>query len=349
MDSKNNILLFILLYALIMQSCVSQKVWVREELEERFEDNYEEFMQEKGVEDNQNLALDVFFDEREVENNYEVITYNEVIPALPFSIFYRSYWWNKYRLHTFLHHAYCTGLWEYADGFIAEPEMGTIKFIRYAESDKPIFEGMSSLISNNKSLLFGTNINTEGSFLYYIHAGYSIGKTKNCMYNIRRDFIGRIGMNSNKIVELELQPLPTSTPPQSNKITQFILAYDIQYRWIHSYAISEYLSNAFNKNTKIPNLFFELGPVINVISGRYTTIKNNEGKNKISSAENFYIDGYLGLKYNATNKIGIIVNYEIPLFSLESIFTPQELLSSVDIEATSVKKISLTIQYNLTE
>ena len=229
--------------------------------------------------------------------------------------------------------------------------MGTIKFIRYEESDKPIFEGMSSLISNNKSLLFGTNINTdtEKSFLYYIHTGYSIGKTKNCMYNIRHDFIGRIGMNSNKIVEVELQPLPTSTPPQSNKITQFILAYDIQYRWIHSYAISEYLSNAFNKNTKIPNLFFELGPVINVISGRYTTIKNNEGKNKISSAENFYIDGYLGLKYNATNKIGIIVNYEIPLFSLESIFTPQELLSSVDIEATSVKKISLTIQYNLTE
>ena len=219
MNSKNNILLFILLYALIMQSCVSQKVWVREELEEKFEDNYEEFMQEKGVEDNQNLALEVFFDEREVENNYEVITYNEVIPALPFSVFYRGYWWNKYRLHTFLHHAYCTGLWEYADGFIAEPEMGTIKFIRYEESDKPIFEGISSLISNNKSLLFGTNINTEGSFLYYIHAGYSIGKTKNCMYNIRHDFIGRIGMNSNKIVEVELQPLPTSTPPQSNKIT----------------------------------------------------------------------------------------------------------------------------------
>ena len=319
----------------LFQGCVSQKIWVKEELQENFEEDYIEFMNRKGVVDNSDFQLEVFFDENAIEQKYEVITYNEVMPSLPFGIFYKAKWWRKHRLHTFLHHSYCTDLWSHADGFIAEPELGAVKFFRYQSSEKPQFNGMP-IFPKNKGLAFGYNIkNSGGSYFDRIgfNASYSIDRDRNCMHNISHDFGLSFNYQSVNYIKSD------GTNVQLPNIT-----YNLRYKWIHSYALDEWVSNAFNKPSKFSDVSLEIGPVGYLLVGSQI----NEPSVSSSFRDFLVLGAHVAIEYKLNNNISLTGGVDKPMIPIKSILKPMSLLM-VPEEANigSGLTIFLNVKYNL--
>ena len=320
----------------LFQGCVSQKIWVKKELQENFEKDYIEFMTRKGVVDNSDFQLEVFFDENAIEQKYEVITYNEVIPSLPFGIFYKDRWWRKHRLHTFLHHSYCTDLWSHADGFIAEPELGAIKFFRYKSSEKPQFNGIP-IFPRNKGLAFGYNIiNAGGGYFDGLgfNASYLIDRDRNCLHNISHDFGLSFGYRSVSYFNSDDTEVKFPT-----------ITYNLRYKWIHSYALDEWVSNAFNKPSKLSGLSLEIGPVGYLLAGAQI----NEPGVSTNFSDFLVLGAHVGIQYKLNNKISLTAGFDKPMIPIKSILEPMSFLMSSyeEINPGFGLTIFLNLKYNL--
>ena len=90
------------------------------------------------------------------------------------------------------------------------------------------------------------------------NASFSIDRDINCMHNISHDFGLSFGIINYK--------------EDGEKMTN--ITYNIRYKWIHSYALDEWVSNAFNKPSSLSRLFLDIGPVLYLVVGSQYSAKN---------------------------------------------------------------------------
>ena len=142
MKKKNiqakSLLLSAIILTSILQSCVSNKTVYTSELEKNFKEQKEEFIQQRGLGGSEN-DFDWYFSDETIDREYEVISYNHVNSFIPFKQFIFNRWQLKYRLHQYMHNAYCIGILPSVDAMLLDADLGGVKYIRYKDSKKAPF------------------------------------------------------------------------------------------------------------------------------------------------------------------------------------------------------------------
>ena len=180
--------IYIVLCSAIFYSCVTTKKYLVNDLESNFKLNKEKFYEKKGLNDKPEYKIEVTYDDNNLSQDYDVLSYNKVKSIKPFLIFYKNYWFNNKRIFQILHYGYCNGLIEHSDGVIIEPDLGAFKYVRYKNSSKPQYvepekEKFSKFISIgggiDRSESGGSNIIGGNGYLY-TNVGLSLERKIDC-------------------------------------------------------------------------------------------------------------------------------------------------------------------------
>lgn len=277
----------------VLQSCVTSKDVYVSELKKNFEAQKHTFIEKKGLDITLN-SLDVYFSDELIDKEYEVVSYNHVNSWLPFRAFTYNKWELKYRLHQYMHNAYCLGILESVDAIVVDSELSGVKYIRYKDSKKEPF-----VIPEAQP--FSSSINLGGGLSFarsgVLNGSYAMSKNIDCLRGRRREFGFNFGLN--KVTEA------TGSKNMSDGF------FNLNYKYIFSYNLSEYFSSTWNIGNGKRFVYSEVGFDFNLYN-RYntnTTITSSGGtelsRSKTINTDFIQLGGYAGLRYAISEKLNV--------------------------------------------
>ena len=297
----------------LFQSCVINKEVYTTKLTENFENQKEKFVQKRGLQDSIN-SFDFYFSDDNIKQEYEVISYNHVSSWLPFKPLIFKKWQMKYRLHQYMHNAFCLGILPTIDGMIVEPDLKGVNYIRYKDSDKEPFviPAKQDYVSG---ISFGAGVSFPPGGLGVrpaINGSYLLSRNINCLKSVRHEF-GILYVIRKK------QTISNTTNKNGG-------LFSLNYRSILSYNVSEYFSNTWNIGKGKMPVFTEIGLNMNVsqINRESTKLENGSTLISLNNTTNTAIIGlgvYAGLRFKLTSKIDLNLsasNAPLRVFNLES-------------------------------
>jgi len=299
MKSKLNLMVFSILI-LSIQSCVVQKEIYTGDLNKNFQEQKDKFIVNRGLEGDSINDFKVYYSDENISEDYEVVSYNQVSSWIPFRPFIFKKWEVKYRLHQYMHNAYCLGLLSSIDAMIVNADLTGVKYIRFNDSKKdefikPIKQNYSAGIIGGAGLSM-TNLNLNP----FITGAYFLNREVNCLKSKRHEFGMMVGLN----VKDEFEQFSTVTTTKDDGF------FSLNYKYVYSYNISEYFSNTWNKGSGSNSLFTELGLDVNVLNISNNSSKTETGSTLISSDKErntslFKLGLYTGLTYNINSKVSL--------------------------------------------
>ena len=227
-----------------------------------------------------------------IEKEYEVVSYNHFNSWIPFKLFFHKKWELKYRLHQYMHNAYCLGVLSNIDAMIVDADLNGVKYIRYKDSKKENF-ALPEKQALSPSVNFG--IGTSFGLNPVLSGAYSLAKNFDCLKGVRHEFGLNYGFNN--------------VEEYNNSVTKNYGFFTANYKYIYSYNLSEYFSSTCNIGNGSNFLFTEIGFDLNI----YNSF--NEGTqidfvadDEVSRTTNIKTDllqlgGYFGLRYSVSEKI----------------------------------------------
>ena len=241
MKKKNiqakSLLLSAIILTSILQSCVSNKTVYTSELEKNFKEQKEEFIQQRGLGGSEN-DFDWYFSDETIDREYEVISYNHVNSFIPFKQFIFNRWQLKYRLHQYMHNAYCIGILPSVDAMLLDADLGGVKYIRYKDSKKapfiiPTKQSFTKGISGGIAV-FPSNgiIDNENKIII---GNYHLNREINCTKSIRHEFGFLRGLSSKD----EYKDWSNNTYDVTEKRGGF---FSFNYKYVFSYNISDLIN-----------------------------------------------------------------------------------------------------------
>ncbi len=288
-------LTFVGILILTIQSCVVQKAVYTEDLNKNFNEQKEKFITNKRLAGDSINNFKVYYSDQTINRDYEVVSYNQVTSWIPFRPFVFKKWEVKYRLHQYMHNAYCLGLLQSIDAMIVDADLSGVKYIRYNDSKKNQFVKPGKQ-EYSRGVIGGLGKSLSG----IINGGYFLNRDVNCLKSNRHEFGFLAGLNAK--VETKISNIQTT-----NKDGGF---FTLNYKYVYSYNISEYFSNTWNKRMKGNGLFTELGLDVNVLNTTNNSSKKERGDALISSDKTritslFGLGVYTGLKCNLNSNMSL--------------------------------------------
>lgn len=336
----------------LLQSCVLNKEVYTAELEENFKEQKSEFIQKRGLEGSAN-DFDVYFSDETIDKEYEVVSYNQVVSWIPLRPFIFNKWQIKYRLHQYMHNAYCLGILPSIDGMLVDADLTGVKYIRYKDSSKEAFV-IPAKQDFTKGLSGGLGFTVPTIQSNQIITGsYHLNRNINCTKSIRHEFGFLYGLNSKDEYK------DWNNYDVINKEGGF---FSLNYKYIFSYNVSEYFSNTWNKGSGKNPFFTEIGFDMNTFDINSTSSTTMNGSAKISSSKNtfttiFNLGAYVGLRYSLSSNLDLnlgLSSTPVGLFNFESgkaSYLNQPETKSIDRSIFSMNsanpRILLRISYKL--
>ncbi len=316
-----NKLIPLLIVVLGLQSCVMQKEVYTSELSKNFEDQKVKFIEKRGIEKESLEDFKVYYSDQKLDKEYEVVSYNQVNSWIPFRPFIFKKWEVKYRLHQYMHNAYCWGILPTIDAMIVNEDLSGVKYIRYKDSKKESFQIPQKQETQSGFILGGGiqfpldyNFNNGKNYVRPIIApSYYLKRDINCLKSIRQEFglLVKPGYTYNDTIY-------NYSVEEKSQSAFFAL----NYKFIFSYNISEYFSNTWNKGGGKFDLKTEVGldaQVFNFNPEKTTTTiigTSNVSTDKIRNKSLLIPGIYAGLTYQTSSNFGINIGASIYPFSL---------------------------------
>lgn len=300
----------------LFQSCVINKEVYTTKLSENFENQKEIFVQERGLQDSKN-SFDFYFSDNNIEREYEIISYNHVSSWLPFKPLIFKKWQMKYRLHQYMHNAFCLGVLPTIDGMIVEPDLNGVNYIRYKDSDKePFVIPAKQDYVSGVSFGAGVSFEDEIGIRPVINGSYFLSRNINCLKSIRHEF--GVLYRIRKKVETNNFNI--------DRIKKNGGFFSLNYRSILSYNLSEYFSNTWNKGKGNTPVFTEIGLNMNLLQINRSSNQYMDGSSQLSlsNTTNTTFVGvgvYFGFRFKLTSKVDLNLsasNAPLNLLNFES-------------------------------
>ena len=320
------ILLFILAH-----SCVVQKEIYKSELADNFTKQKNKFVEKKGIEKKSVEDFKVYYSDQDLGKDYEVVSYNQVSSWIPFRPLIYKKWEVKYRLHQYMHSAYCLGILPTIDAMIVNEDLSGVKYIRYKDSKKDPFEIpqkrpftsgyiVGAAIGFTDFDAFGGYVDNALKLRPIINTAYYKKRDLNCLKSIRHEF------------GLMLKPSYTSRDTTTYQITRSTNSafFSLNYKFVYSYDISEYFSSTWNKGSGNNKFDFELGLdaqlfQFNLAKTTYTKILTDEIESIKYRDKSILLPGfYTGLTFQSSDNLGFNLGasiYPVSLFNFDKTTT----------------------------
>ena len=288
----------------LVSSCVTTKKYLISDLQSNFEKNQEKFYEKKGIIDKPEYDIEIIYDDDNLTQEYEVLSYNLVNSVKPFLVFYKNKWYNNKRIFQIFHYGYCTGLIEHSDGLIIEPDLGAFKYVRYKNSSKPLYvEPKKTPYSKAVSIGSGLEIPNDDEYIY-TNFGLSFDRKIDCFSSISHGF--ELGFGLKEKYENGIY------------LTTYSKNY-FRYRLLYKYSISSWLTNTYNVNFKNSDaLTFNIGPNFDFLNNRVIKYyESDDIYNKRSKKDPISFGLTLGFDINFSKSIslGIGADYKMCYFN----------------------------------
>ena len=240
-----------------------QKITYKSELSENFNQQKEKFLTQRGLKGDPKYALEVYFSDEVLAKEYEVLSYNQVKSWRMIKLenlgSYR--WEKKYRLHQYMHTAYCTGVLTSADAMIVDADLSGVKFVRYKDSNKdnlslPAKQGFV------KSVTLGGGVNFERPFSSMVAASYNLNRELNCSRSIRHEFGFIYGFNRKS--DSYYPENFNNNVQSSDLLTKEKGFITFNYKLLNSFNMSEYFSSTWNFAPRKNPVYYEFGLNMNL-------------------------------------------------------------------------------------
>jgi hypothetical protein len=315
---------------IFFQSCVINKEVYISEMEKNFQEQKNEFLEKRGL-DKSTHYFDVYYSDNSVKKEYDVVSYNHVDSWIPLRPFIYKKWQVKYRLHQYMHNAYCLGVLPSIDAMIVDADLSGVKYIRYKNSTKEAFV-IPTEPGYTNGIIGGIGLTISSPpELSIITGGFQRKKEINCVKSIRKEY----GFVFKKLGE------ESSSSSKQDPYGIFAL----NYKYIFSNSISEYLSNTWNVRPGKSSLYTEFGLDMNLFETISTHSEFSDGK-KDKETTFLKLGPYAGLRLAVTDKID---------FNLGVSVLPIAVFNKVDMESTLFStgfdsnrlNILLRLSYNL--
>ena len=266
------------------------------ELRSNFKEQQDKFLKQRDLEPSENYLIVCYSDET-IDKEYDVVSYNQINSFIPFRQLIYNKWQIKYRIHQYMHNAYCLGILGSIDAMIVDADLSGVKYIRYKNSSKEEF-----IIPKKQSYSKGVSRGVGITFkkIKTLTGSYNFSRDINCSKSIRHEFGFLYGLRikeASKIGNIE----------NINKSGGF---FSLNYKYVFAYNVSEYFSNTWNMGSGKHPLFTEIGFDMNFIDRNSESIISKNGSTEISSIKEtstsiFGLGAYLGLRYKISPGIGV--------------------------------------------
>lgn len=314
------------LIIILSHSCVVQKEIYKSELAENFTKQKNKFVEKKGIEKKSIEDFKVYYSDQDLNKDYEVVSYNQVSSWIPFRPLIYKKWEIKYRLHQYMHSAYCLGILPSIDAMIVNEDLSGVKYIRYKDSNKDPFE-IPQKRPYESGVIFGGGVQLPFDYQYdynngknnirpIINTAYYKRRDLNCLKSIRHEF------------GLMFKPSYTIRDTFTNQIDKYSKSafFSLNYKFVYSYDISEYFSSTWNKGSGNNKFDFELGLdaqlfQFNLAKTTYTNILSDDVESIKIRNKSILLPGfYSGLTFQSSNKLGFNLGasiYPVSLFNFD--------------------------------
>lgn len=318
----------------LLQSCVVTKEVYVSELQRNFKEQQDKFLTQRGLDSSEN-HLTVYYSDETVDKEYDVVSYNHMKSFIPFRQLRYNRWQIKYRIHQYMHNAYCLGILGSIDAMIVDADLSGVKYIRYKNSSKEEFI-IPKKQSYAKGLSGGVGIKLPR--VTTLTGSYNFSRDINCLESIRHEFGFLYGIRMKE----------TSNDGNIESIFKEGGFFSFNYKYVFAYNVSEYFSNTWNMGSGKHPLFTEIGLDVNFldINSNSNIMKNGSteiSSNKVRNTSIFGLGAYLGLRYKISPSLGVnlgmstnpikLLNYTSNKVSDE---TTTELISKIDFNYDAI-------------
>lgn len=299
---------------LTTQSCVLQKKIYTEDLHANFQEQKEKFIVDKGLEGDELSEFDVYFSDATIEKDYDVVSYNQVHAWIPLRWLIFNRWEVKYRLHQYMHNAYCLDLLPSIDAMVVNADLSGVKYIRFKDSTKNEFIKPGKK-EYSKGVIGSAGGMVRDDLNFFINGGAFLSRDLSCLNSIRHEFGLFVGFNQKNTTNL------ASNTQQTFRDGGF---FTLNYKLVYSYNVSEYFSNTWNIGMKRNGLFTEIGLDVDAINITGNSVKTESGSTLISSTRSrqttLISPGvYTGLRYAVNPQLSLNLGASIYPIGLGSI------------------------------
>ena len=290
------ILLGLIVLTSLLQSCVVSKEVYVSELKSNFKEQQDKFLTQRGLDPLKNY-LTVYYSDETIDKEYEVVSYNHVNSFIPFRQLRYKKWQIKYRIHQYMHNAYCLGILGSIDAMIVDADLSGVKYIRYKNSSREELI-IPKKQSYTKGVSGGIGIKLPGVATFT--GSYNLSRDINCLKSVRHEFGFLYGLRMKK----------SSNDGNIENISKEGGFFSFNYKYVFAYNVSEYFSNTWNIGSGKHPLFTEIGLDMNFIDRNSNSDIVKNGSTEISSSKNtntsvLGLGAYLGLRYNISPGLGV--------------------------------------------
>ena len=296
-------LLLLTIISGVLHSCVLNKEVYTKKLSENFEEQQETFREKRSLQDSI-YNFDFYYSDDQIEKDYEIVSYNHVTSWLPLKLLIFKSWQNKYKLHQYMHNAYCLGILPTIDGMIVEPDLNGVNYIRYKDSKKdPFVIPVKQSYSSSLAFGGGVNVNFDTGIRPVFNGSYLLSRNLNCLKTVRHEIGMLYGLRKKETFE-------SGSYSEIDKYGGF---FSMNYRAIASYNISEYFSNTWNKGRGKIALYTEIGLNTHFLQINRESFEEINGTtlsyfSKRTNTAVFGIGAYAGLRFQLGSDVNLILS-----------------------------------------